>query len=65
MTAALGLATPFTAIRTYAVNAPRYAIYGALSGIIILLTSLYFAAFVLMIGFIVNAVALARDTTLP
>jgi membrane protein len=62
-TAAFGLATLFTAIRTYAVNAPRYAIYGVLSGIIILLTSLYFAAFVLMIGFIVNAVALDRDST--
>lgn len=65
ITAAFGLTILFTVIRIYAVNAPQYAIYGVLSGIIIILTSLYFAAFVLMIGFIVNAVALAQDTTSP
>ena len=54
VTAAFGWATIHTAIQFYAANAGRYAIYGVLSGIIIILTSLYAAAAVLMIGAIVN-----------
>lgn len=40
----------------YAANATRYAVYGVLSGIIVILTSLYLAAGALMIGVVVNAV---------
>ena len=63
ITAAFGLTTLFTGIRLYAVNASQFAIYGVLSGIIIVLTSLYFAALVLMIGFVVNTVALGQGAT--
>jgi membrane protein len=46
----------------YVVNAAQYAIYGVLSGIILMLTSIYLAAVVLMVGLVVNAV-LAAETT--
>lgn len=57
LTAALGLTTLLTAIGIYAANAAQYALYGVLSGIIILLTSLYVGALILMIGFVVNVTA--------
>jgi membrane protein len=65
VTAALGLTALLTGISVYAVNASQYAIYGVLSGIIIVLTSLYLAAFVLMIGFVVNVAAHGWDGTAP
>ncbi|QLG49707.1 YhjD/YihY/BrkB family envelope integrity protein [Natrinema halophilum] len=39
----------------YTANASRYAIYGVLSGFSIILTSLYLAAVLLMVGIAVNA----------
>jgi membrane protein len=48
------------AVQFYILNAGRYAIYGALSGVIVILTSLYLAAVVLLTGVIVNA-TLAGD----
>ncbi|WP_135536154.1 YihY/virulence factor BrkB family protein [Halostella pelagica] len=54
LTAALGWTTIHTGILFYAANAGKYAIYGVLSGIIIILTSLYIAAVVLLTGVIVN-----------
>ncbi|MFC6872322.1 YihY/virulence factor BrkB family protein [Halobellus marinus] len=56
MTAAIGWTVLLTAIRFYANNASQYALYGVLSGIIIILTSFYLGAIVLMLGAIVNTV---------
>ena len=47
-------------IQFYAVNAAQYAVYGVLSGVIIILTNTYIAAVFLMMGIVVNA-ALATD----
>jgi membrane protein len=44
-----------TAVRYYVANAATYAVYGVLSGVLLVATSLYVAAFVLMLGFVVNA----------
>mgnify|MGYP006270151303 CR=1 FL=1 len=44
-----------TFLHFYSVNAGRYAIYGVLSGIVIVLTSLYLAASALLTGIVVNA----------
>ena len=55
--AAVGWTVLLTAIRFYAGSATKYALYGVLSGIIIILTSLYLAAIVLMIGVVVNTVS--------
>lgn len=43
-----------TTIQFYAINAGQFSIYGVLSGVIIILTSLYLAAVTLLNGFIVN-----------
>jgi len=43
-----------TGIQFYALNAGQFSIYGVLSGVILILTSLYFAAAALFTGFIVN-----------
>ncbi|WP_205254303.1 YihY/virulence factor BrkB family protein [Halorubellus sp. JP-L1] len=61
LTAATGWTVLLTAISAYAANAPRYALYGVLSGIIIILTSFYLGAIVLMIGAIVNTVIADTD----
>lgn len=60
LTAAFGWTVIHGVILFFAGNAGRYAIYGVLSGIIVILTSLYVAALVLMTGVVVNAV-LATD----
>lgn len=52
---ALGWTILLALIQFYAANASQYAVYGVLSGIIIILTSLYVGAIVLMLGIIVNA----------
>jgi membrane protein len=44
-----------TGIQFYAINAGQFSIYGVLSGVIIILTSLYLAAVTLFSGFIVNS----------
>ena len=42
-------------VQFYASNAGQYALYGVLSGIIVVLTAFYFGAFVLLLGTVVNA----------
>ncbi|MDS0221401.1 YihY/virulence factor BrkB family protein [Haloarcula sp. S1AR25-5A] len=61
MTTAIGWTVLHAAIQFFAANAGQYAIYGVLSGLILILTSTYVAAIVLMVGVVVNAV-LATDT---
>jgi len=58
---ALGWTLLLTAIQIYAANAASYAIYGVLSGVIIILTSLYLGAIFLMVGLVVNAIRGQRD----
>jgi len=60
ITTALGWTVLHAAIQFFAANAGQYAIYGVISGLILILTSTYVAAIVLMIGVVVNAV-LATD----
>jgi len=55
LVASFGWTALHTAIRFYAVHARQYAVYGALSGVVIVLTSLYLAAALLLTGFVVNA----------
>ena len=61
LTAAVGWTILLSVIQFYAANAAQYAVYGVLSGIIIILTSLYIGAIVLMLGVVVNAI-LANGT---
>ena len=61
ITAAFGWTVIHAGVQFYAVHATRYAIYGVLSGIMVILTSLYFAAIVLMVGIIVNATLADED----
>lgn len=55
VTAAVGWTVIHAAIQYYVIHAARYAIYGVLSGIILILSSLYVAAVVLLLGIVVNA----------
>ena len=55
LVASLGWTVLHTAIRFYSVHARQYALYGVLSGVVIVLTSLYLAAALLLTGFVVNA----------
>ena len=55
LVASFGWAALHTGIQFYAAHAGRYAVYGALSGVILLLTSLYIAAALLLTGIVVNA----------
>lgn len=57
VSAAVGWTVLLVIIQVYATNAAQYAIYGVLSGIIIILTALYVAAIILMGGVAVNALA--------
>ena len=61
MTTAMGWTVIHAVVQFYVTNAGQYAIYGVLSGLILILTSTYVAAIVLMVGVVVNAV-LATDT---
>ena len=61
LTAAFGWVVLHGGILFFTRNAAAYAIYGVLSGIIIILTSLYIAAFVLMTGIVIKTI-LATDT---
>lgn len=56
LTAAFGWTVLHGVVLFFARNAGRYAIYGVLSGILVILTTLYIAAFVLMTGIVVNAI---------
>lgn len=55
VTTAAGWTVLHAAVQFYAGSAAQYAIYGVLSGVIVILTSLYLAAVVLMVGVVVNA----------
>jgi membrane protein len=55
VTAAVGWTVLLAGIRFYAENAGAYAIFGVLSGLLLILTSLYAAASLLMVGHVVNA----------
>lgn len=61
LTTACGWTVIHAGVQFYAANAAQYAIYGVLSGIIIILTSSYLAAVILMMGVVVNTV-FASDT---
>lgn len=61
LTTAFGWTVLHTGIQVYSANAGQYAIYGILSGVIIILTTIYLGALVLMMGVVVNAV-LATET---
>ena len=61
ITTAIGWTVLHAAIQFFVANASQYAIYGVLSGLILILTSTYVAAVVLMLGVVVNAV-LATET---
>jgi membrane protein len=54
-TAAAGWTLLQIAVQFYATNAGQYALYGVISGIIVVLTALYAAAIVLTLGAVVNA----------
>jgi membrane protein len=56
--AGFGWAVIHSGVLFYASNAGQYAVYGVLSGVIIILTSLYLAAAVLFTGIIINVVVL-------
>jgi membrane protein len=62
---AFGWTVLHAAIRVYSANATQYAIYGVLSGIIIILTAIYLAAVSLMMGVVVNAVLATDGDALP
>lgn len=55
VTAALGWTALLAILRFYIANAAAYAVFGVLSVVLLVLTSLYLAAVVLMLGFVVNA----------
>lgn len=57
LTAAAGWTVLLTVIRFYAGNAAQYPLYGVLSGIILILSSFYLGAIVLMVGAIVNTMS--------
>ncbi|MDS0299404.1 YihY/virulence factor BrkB family protein [Halogeometricum sp. S1BR25-6] len=60
--AAFGWTVLLAAVRFYIANAAAYAVFGVLSVILLVLSSLYLAAVVLMLGFVVNA-TLSTATT--
>lgn len=63
VTAAAGWTVLLGVAHVYAVNAAQYAIYGVISGIIIVLTSLYAAALVLLVGVVLNATLVSSSST--
>lgn len=65
LTTAFGWTLLHAGIQFYAANASRYAIYGVVSGIVIILTTTYLAAFVLMMGVVVNATLVGESVGPP
>ncbi|MWG34703.1 YihY/virulence factor BrkB family protein [Halomarina oriensis] len=58
----LGWTLVYTGIHFYAVNAGQYAVFGVLSGVVVIFTALYISASALLVGIVVNvAVATRRD----
>jgi membrane protein len=62
LTTAFGWSVIHAGIQFYALNAAQYAVYGVLSGIILILTTIYLAGVVLMMGLVVNATLAAERT---
>ncbi|SFR32844.1 YihY/virulence factor BrkB family protein [Halogeometricum limi] len=60
LTAALGWTGLLVFAHLYAANAERLAVYGAISGIIVVLTSVYVAALLLLTGVVLNATLAGR-----
>lgn len=60
LTAACGWTVLHAGVQFYTANAAQYAIYGVVSGIIIILTTTYLAAAVLMAGVVVNALLVSE-----
>jgi membrane protein len=58
--AAVGWTALLGVAHFYAVNAEQYAVYGVISGIIIIISGLYVAALVLLLGFLLNATLAAE-----
>jgi len=56
LTTAFGWTVLHAVIQFYTANAAQYAVYGVLSGVILILTSTYAAAAVLLVGVVVNAI---------
>lgn len=61
LVASFGWTLLHTVVGFYAAHAGQYAVYGALSGVVIVLTSLYLAAVLLLAGIVVNARTATRD----
>lgn len=55
LAAAVGWTVLLAVIHLYATNASRYAVYGVLSGVLLVLTAFYAGATVLLLGIVVNA----------
>jgi membrane protein len=55
VTVAVSWTAMLAVVHVYAVNADRYAVYGVVSGIVIVLTSLYVGALVVLVGVVLNA----------
>lgn len=58
--AAAGWAALLSIVHVYSVNADQYAVFGAISGIIIVLTSVYVGAMLLLVGVVLNATIASR-----
>ncbi|MDS0295993.1 YhjD/YihY/BrkB family envelope integrity protein [Halogeometricum luteum] len=58
--AAAGWAALLGVVHLYSVNADQYAVFGAISGIIIVLTSVYSGAMLLFVGVVLNATLASR-----
>jgi YihY family inner membrane protein len=54
-----------TGVRLYLDVADRYAVYGVLGALVLLVTWLYLASFLLVLGAVVNAVLAGRDRPRP
>lgn len=65
VTTGLGWTSIHSFILFYAGNAGQYAVYGVLSGVIIILTSLYFAASMLLTGIVINTATTRRSQHRP
>lgn len=58
--AAIGWTILQTVFRIYAANAGNYAAYGAIGGVLLLVTFLYFGGLILLVGVVLNAALTGR-----
>ena len=63
--AAVGWTLLQTGFQVYAASAGQYQVYGVIGGILLLVTWLYLAAVVVVVGGVVNVVLAGRDRTIP